>query len=118
MDTKNKEMTMGCHSTITVDVDNATSVSFDLKKIKMTAKQEEIVTKLFAQQPKAVLAPEGHSAEQEKGMPGPGSAYLSKDEFEQIRTLGVRFADSAAPLTVFMDFCLHVAILPSLRQES
>jgi hypothetical protein len=63
--------------------------------------------KLFAQNPVAEVAEEGHSFAAERGMDGPASKYLTRDEFESIRALGVRLGTSGVLAAAQCDFCLH-----------
>ncbi|WP_183580370.1 hypothetical protein HDF18_13080 [Mucilaginibacter sp. X5P1] len=101
---------------VTLETDPTSSVSFDLQKVKMTSEQHKIVIKLFSQNPSMIAADEEHSPADEQGKEGPGSKYLSRDEFESIRTLGVRLGPvTNQPLAVIADFCIHAIILPKLK---
>ena len=94
---------------------DSTSIQFDLSDVKMTAEQREIVSKLFAQQPKAEIVWDGHDPDEEAGKQGPGSKFLTAQEFEKIRKLGVRIKGVSAPNSLVADFCLHILILPRLK---
>ena len=94
--------------------DGAVELAFDLKNVSMTKEQEKIVLKLFSQNPIASVATEKHTHEKEKGMPGPGSKYLSKDEFESIRKLGVRLGTKGELVATACDFCLHCVKLEAM----
>jgi hypothetical protein len=93
----------------------AVDISFDLSKVKMTSEQQAIVHKLFSQNPIAVIANETHTHENESGMPGPGSKYLNKLEFEKIRTLGARLGPDAVAASIIIDFCVHAIRLQKLE---
>jgi hypothetical protein len=89
-------------------------ISFDLASVNMTPEQAAIVLKLFNQNPVAVAAEDGHSAAREAGKAGPASKYLSPDEFESIRKLGVRLGTQGVLAAAQCDFCLHCVKLEAL----
>jgi hypothetical protein len=94
--------------TVIVTADNpAVTMHIDLKRVKMTDKQRAIVQKLFAQSPITECTEGEHSYAAERGTDGPGSKYLTKDEFESIRELGVRLGTSGTLAAAQCDFCLH-----------
>lgn len=94
--------------------DGAVDLAFDLKNVSMTKEQEAIVLKLFDQKPVGIVTEEDHSHEKEKGMEGPGSKYLTKQEFESIRKLGVRLGTRGILVATICDFCLHCVKLEAL----
>jgi hypothetical protein len=93
----------------------AAGISFDLDKVKMSTKQKEIVNKLFDQNPIAVITNEEHSHELEKGKDGPGSKYLNKDEFEEVRKLGARLGPDSVSSGLIIDFCIHAVVVGKLQ---
>src|ERR1700729_2301459 len=104
MKTEQMDVSLQYKQTITVQGGkDSTPISFDLSKVKMSADQQKIVSKLFAQNPQAAIAPEGHDPNEEQGKTGPGSKYLNADEFEKIRRLGVRLMGTEVASGPFMD---------------
>ena len=87
--------------------DGLVSLTFDLRGVQMSREQEAIVLKLFSQDPIAEVAVEEHLHSRERGKEGPGSKYLSFEEFESIRELGVRLGTGGDLVAAQCDFCLH-----------
>ena len=96
--------------------DGAVAFSFDLNAVPMSTEQQAIVAKLFAQHPVAEVTTEEHSAAAERGAEGPGARYLSPEEFESIRALGVRLGTSGELAAAQCDFCLHCVKLEPLPE--
>jgi hypothetical protein len=94
--------------------DGAARIAFDLATVNMSAAQAKVVRKLFSQDPVAILAEGEHRLSKEKGKPGPASRYLSSDEFESIRALGVRLGTKGELAATACDFCLHCVKLEAL----
>jgi hypothetical protein len=102
-----KQELLGRTTVVLSSPNPAVELHFDLQRLKMTEAQRKIAMKLFAQNPVAEVAEEGHSFAAERGMDGPASKYLTRDEFESIRALGVRLGTSGVLAAAQCDFCLH-----------
>jgi hypothetical protein len=89
--------------------------TFELAKVRMTRRQAEIVRKLFVQDPVAEVAEGPHAYSKERGKTGPASKYLSRSEFEAIRTIGVRLGTRGELAATACDFCLHCVKLEALN---
>ncbi len=89
-------------------------INFDLDRVPMTEEQRRTVLKLFSQNPVLVVTDEEHRHSQERGMNGPASQYLTTDEFESIRELGVRLGTRGELVATVCDFCLHCVKLEAL----
>jgi hypothetical protein len=114
MDTKNKPKLHTSLSGNTLNVfstDKAVNLSFDLEKVKMSKEQKDIVHKLLNQNPIGEASLEVDPSDQQIG---PGSKYLTAEEFESIRKLGVRLGtggDVSVSAATACDFCLHCVAL-------
>jgi hypothetical protein len=94
--------------------DGIVGMTFDLQGVAMTKEQEAIVLKLFRQSPTAVLSDGQHRHDREAGKEGPASQYLTVDDFEAIRRLGVRLGTHGDLVALACDFCLHCVKLEAL----
>lgn len=112
-----RKMADQLHSRTTVTLSSpnpAVEMQFDVRRLRMTEQQRAIVYKLFSQNPVAEVAPEDHSHAEETGKKGPASRYLTRDEFESIRQLGVRLGTSGVIAMTACDFCLHCVKLEAM----
>lgn len=85
----------------------AVEMCFDIDQLDLDDKLRKVVHKLFSQNPTAEVAVDEHSHTRERGKEGPASRYLTREEFESVRTLGVRLGTSGVLAATACDFCLH-----------
>jgi hypothetical protein len=91
-----------------------TAIQFDLARVKMTPEQRRIAGKLFSQNPTVVVTTEEHRHDLERGKDGPALEYLTRNEFETIRQIGVRLGTAGDLVATACDFCLHCVKLEAL----
>jgi hypothetical protein len=106
-----KEQLQGKTTAVLNTPNAAVTLHIDLQRLNMTDRQRAIVQKLFALNPIAEVAEAGHSHAAERGKDGPASKYLTREEFDSVRELGVRLGTSGVLAHAQCDFCLHCVSL-------